>query len=76
MASTSPLTGCFDPISDSDVHHHGRPLQSNSPWAKQNVLTFGMSSDENLDLTQITRLISQMVAVFEGTTVYCTFSIS
>lgn len=38
--------GHNDPID----HQHGDPLQPNSPWAKQNVLTFGMTLAHILEL--------------------------
>jgi hypothetical protein len=42
MSSEVGANGGFDGHRDAIDHQHGDPLQPDTPWAKQNVLAFGM----------------------------------
>lgn len=71
MASEIGLSGGIGGHTDPIDHQHGHPLQPDSPWAKQNVLTFGMTLDQTPEVMRISQLTSQMVAEFGDTTVFC-----
>jgi hypothetical protein len=71
MSSGVGMSGGIGGHTDPIDHQHGDPLQPNSPWAKQNVLTFGMTLDQDLETIRTSQLTSQMVAEFEDTTVFC-----
>ena len=53
MVSASEPAGGPDDRTESITRQHGRPLNKDSPWAKQNVLTFGTTANENPKLRQL-----------------------
>jgi hypothetical protein len=58
MASEIGLSGGIGGHTDPIDHQHGHPLQPDSPWAKQNVLTFGMTLDQTSEIHSVVGLLT------------------